>query len=126
MKQKLNSIISQLCTFGASLFIFSHSAWAQGGGAPPEQPGVFGMLVPFLLMFGVIYFLMVRPQQKKMKEHQELIKSLKSGDQVVTNSGIIGQVADLTDKVATVEVAEKVKIRVLRNQIAQVLKEGEL
>ena len=98
------------------------------GGAPAgggQQPGLMGMLFPFLLMFGVIYFLMIRPQQKKMKEHKSLLDSLQHGDEVVTASGMLGKVAGITEKVVTLEVADDVKIRVLKSQIAQIVK-GQL
>lgn len=83
------------------------------------------MLVPLLLMFGVMYFLMIRPQQKKMKQHQEMLKALSQGDEVVTASGILGKVAGLTEKIVTVEVANNVKIKFLKSQISQVLKGQE-
>jgi preprotein translocase subunit YajC len=93
-----------------------------GGAQAAEQPGIFGMLVPFLLMFVVLYFLMIRPQQKKMKEHQQLVSELKQGDEIITNAGILGKVTGLTEKVATVEIADNVRIKILRNQISQVVK----
>ncbi len=95
------------------------------GGAPagiPQQPGLAGMLLPFLAMFGVIYFLMIRPQQKKMKEQQAMLGALKHGDEVVTASGILGKITGITDKVVTVEVADGVKIKILKSQVGQVIK----
>lgn len=88
-------------------------------GAPP-QPGAFGMLMPFILMFVVIYFLIMRPQQKKMKEHQALLEKIQYGDEVVTNAGIFGKVTGITDKVLTVEIADGVRIKMLRSQVASV------
>ncbi|MBI3543932.1 MAG: preprotein translocase subunit YajC [Deltaproteobacteria bacterium] len=78
------------------------------------------MLMPFVLMFGVIYFLIIRPQQKKMKEHQETLGKLSQGDEVVTTGGLIGKVTGITDRVLTVEIASNVKVKVLRTQIAAV------
>ncbi|OFZ69903.1 MAG: preprotein translocase subunit YajC [Bdellovibrionales bacterium RIFOXYD1_FULL_44_7] len=80
------------------------------------------MLIPFLLMFAVLYFLMIRPQQKKAKEQQSMLSALKQGDEVITTSGIIGTVAGLTDKVVTLEIADNVKIKILKSQVSQVVK----
>lgn len=88
-------------------------------GAPP-QPGPFGMLMPFILMFGVIYFLIIRPQQKKMKEHQGTLEKIKYGDEIITNAGIFGKITGITDKVLTVEIADGVKIKMLKSQVASV------
>ena len=78
------------------------------------------MLMPFGLMFLVIYFLIMRPQQKKMKDHQEVLGKLKYGDEVVNTSGIIGKITGITDKVLTVEIADGVKVKMLRSQVASV------
>lgn len=99
------------------------AAGAAAAGAQAPQPGPMQMLAPFAIMFAVIYFFMIRPQQKRMKEHQSLIGALKNGDDVVTNSGIFGKVSGLTEKVVTLEVADQVKIKVLKSQIAQVVKD---
>jgi preprotein translocase subunit YajC len=88
-------------------------------GAPP-QPGMLQMVMPFGLMFLVIYFLIMRPQQKKMKEHQESLSKLKHGDEVVTNAGIFGKVTGITDKVVTVEIAEGVRVKMLKGQISSI------
>jgi preprotein translocase subunit YajC len=88
-----------------------------------QQPGMASMLVPFGLMFGVMYFLMIRPQQKKIKEQQALLASLKSGDEVLTSAGMIGTVKSLTEKVVTLEIAKNVEIKILKSQVAQVVKE---
>jgi len=70
------------------------------------------------IMFFILYFFMIRPQQKKAKTHQEMLSALKKGDRVITNGGLIGRVHSLTDKVANVEIANGVKVEVLRSQIA--------
>ena len=69
-------------------------------------------LVMMLAMFAVFYFLLIRPQQKKAKEHQKMLELLKKGDEVVTNGGIVGKITGITDKLLTVEVSEKVRVRV--------------
>lgn len=77
------------------------------------------MLTPFALMFLVFYFLLIRPQQKKAKEHQTFLKNLKKGDEVVTSGGFHGVVHGLTDPIVTLEVDNNTRIRVDRNQIAR-------
>lgn len=82
---------------------------------------IFGPQVLMLvLMFGVLYFLMIRPQQKRMKEHKEMVEGLKRGDEVVTQGGLIGKVAKVADEEVTVELSEGVKVRVVRQTIASV------
>ena len=78
-----------------------------------------------VLMMGLLYFMMIRPQQKRVKEHQSMLGAMKTGDEVVTNSGILGKIAGMNDKVVTLEVAEKVQLKMLKSQIAQIHK-GEL
>ncbi len=90
-------------------------AFAADGAAAP-QGGLMGFL-PLILIFVVFYFLLIRPQQKKAKEHQEFIANLKKGDEVVTSGGIHGTVTGLTERVATLEIADNVKIKVSRQYI---------
>lgn len=78
-------------------------------------------LVPFVLIFVVFYFFILRPQQKKQKEHQSMLSELKRGDQVVTLSGIYGRIEKLTDDSVMLEVAEKVRIRVERQQVSRLV-----
>ncbi len=87
-----------------------------------QQPGGLMAFAPFLLMFGVVYFLMLRPQQKKVREQQEMITALKHGDEVVTASGLIGKVTGITEKVVTVEVADNVRVKMMKSQVSQVIK----
>ena len=113
-----------------SLLLMNLSALAQDGTLPPptaaaKQPGTLEMLVPFIGMFAIMYFLMIRPQQKKMKEQQAMLGNLKSGDEVLTTSGIIGKVGDISEKTVTVEVDRNVKIRMLKSQIAQVMQPNQ-
>jgi preprotein translocase subunit YajC len=74
-----------------------------------------------VLVFVIFYFLLIRPQQKKAKDHQEMVKKLKKNDEVMTSGGIYGKVVALADNVATLEVAPNVKIRVNRLQISEVV-----
>jgi preprotein translocase subunit YajC len=99
-----------------------------GGAAPGmpagARPGLFETAMPFVLMFGVMYFLILRPQQKRMKEQQAMLSALSTGDSVVTASGILGTIRELGEKVVQIEVANNVQIKVLRSQISQKLKGG--
>ncbi len=101
-------------------------AMGVGGGAGGGQGGGFAALVPLLLMFAIFYFLLIRPQQKKQKKHRELLGSLKKGDMVVTTGGIHGRITGITETVVTLEIAEKVRVKVGRGFISgMVSKEPE-
>jgi preprotein translocase subunit YajC len=95
-------------------------AMGNGGGGGGAQ-GLAGFL-PIILMFVVFYFLLIWPQQKKAKAHRALIANLQKDDMVVTSSGIYGKITGLTDTTVTLEIAEKVRIKVARNAIAGVVK----
>jgi preprotein translocase subunit YajC len=86
----------------------------------------FAQFIPLILIFAIMWFLLIRPQQKKLKEHQAMVAALRRGDQVVTQGGIIGKVtkAKEGDEVE-IEIAEGVKVRVVRNTVAQVLSKTE-
>ncbi len=84
-------------------------------------PGPMMTLIPFVLIFVIMYLMVIRPQQKKNKEHQELLSKLKRNDEVMTSGGIYGKVVDLKETVVTLEVAPNVRIRVHRPQISAVL-----
>ncbi|MGC6528197.1 MAG: preprotein translocase subunit YajC [Paracoccaceae bacterium] len=86
----------------------------------------FGQLVPLILIFGIMYFLLIRPQQKKAKEHQAMVKALRRGDQVITQGGLIGKVSKVKEEnELEVELAENVKVRVVQSTIVQVLNKTE-
>lgn len=97
-------------------------AWAQAapGGAPPAVM----QFAPLVLIFVVFYFLLIRPQQQKAKEHKSMLANLKRNDDVITSGGLYGKVMALTDKVVTLEIAPNVRVRVDRPQIASVAKSG--
>ncbi len=90
--------------------------------AAPQPPGLMGMLLPIVLMIGVFYFLSIRPQQKKMKLQQEMLGALKHGDEVLTSSGMLGKVTGITEQVVTLEVADNVRVKMLKSQVSQVVK----
>lgn len=84
-----------------------------------------GQFIPLILIFAIMWFLLIRPQQKKLKEHQAMVSALRRGDQVVTQGGMIGKVSKVKDDELEVEISEGVKVRVVRNTIAQVLSKTE-
>ncbi|MEM9636750.1 MAG: preprotein translocase subunit YajC [Pseudomonadota bacterium] len=86
----------------------------------------FAQFVPLILIFAIMYFLLIRPQQKKMKEHQAMVAALRRGDQVVTQGGIIGKVAKVKDDgELELEIADGVKVRVVQSTIATVKSKTE-
>jgi preprotein translocase subunit YajC len=92
---------------------------ARPAGAPAGGPGsmINSFLFPMALIFVVFYFMMIRPEQKKRKEQLEWLKNLKKGDEVVTSGGLVGKITGLTESIVTLELQEKVRVRVLRSHI---------
>ena len=90
----------------------------QPGGGGGSQWMIF---LPIILIFAIFYFLLIRPQQKKAKDHRALLSSLKVGDQVLTSGGIYGRVTGLRDNVLTLEISDKVRVKVSRGHIAGVV-----
>ena len=99
-------------------------AYAAGGAAPGGASGI-ASFVPLILIFVVFYFLLIRPQQRKAKEHQQFLGSLKKGERVVTNGGIHGRITGLTDVIVTLEIAEGIKIKVNRSSILTTAADAE-
>ncbi|MGD9864086.1 MAG: preprotein translocase subunit YajC [Pseudodonghicola sp.] len=88
--------------------------------------GAIGQFLPLILIFAIMYFLLIRPQQKKVKDHQAMVEALRRGDQVVTQGGLIGKVSKVKeDGELEVEIAEGIKVRVVKATIAQVLSKTE-
>ena len=83
-------------------------------------PSPFSMLLPLLGMLAIFYFLLIRPQQKRQKETQKMINAIKKGDKVITASGLIGSVAGLRDDIVVVNIADNVKVEMLKNAITAV------
>jgi preprotein translocase subunit YajC len=82
------------------------------------QPSFLETALPFIVMIGVFYFLIIRPQSKKQREAQNFLTQLKRGDEIVTSSGILGRIEGLTDSFVTVEISDGVRIKMLRSSIA--------
>jgi preprotein translocase subunit YajC len=97
------------------------SAYAQ---APGAQPSMLAQFLPLILIFAVFYFLLIRPQMKRAKEHKNLVANLAKGDEVVTNGGLLGKIVDLNDSFVTLELAENVHIKLQRHAVASVMPKG--
>jgi preprotein translocase subunit YajC len=97
-------------------------AWAQSAGGAAGAPSPLVNLLPIALMFVILYFLMIRPQQKRAREHETMVQNLKRGDDIVTNGGIHGRIQAMADKILTVEIAPNVRIKLDRDQVASVLR----
>ena len=96
-------------------------AYAMGAGGSGQGAGGFSAFIPLILMFVVFYFLLIRPQQKKQKEHRTMIDQLKVGDRVITGGNIHGRVTSLSDTTITVEIADKVRVKVTRGSVAALI-----
>ncbi|MGH8175333.1 MAG: preprotein translocase subunit YajC [Steroidobacter sp.] len=103
--------------------ISTAAAQAQGASG---QPSALMQFLPLVLIFIVFYFLLIRPQTKRAKEHRAMVAALETGAEVVTSGGILGKVTELGEQYLTVEIAEGVKVKVQRHTVTQVLPKGTL
>ena len=101
-------------------------AYAQtAGGSAGAMSGLAG-IIPFILMFVIFYFLLIRPQQKRAKEHRQMVENLRRGDQVITAGGIKGKVTRIGDEdEAEIQIADEVRIRIVKSTVAQVVSKTE-
>jgi len=100
--------------------LFISDAWAQGG---LGDGGILGLL-PLVLIFVLFYFLLIRPQQKRQKQHKEMTAAVSKGDEVVTNGGTLGKITKVDDNFITLEVAEGVNIKVQRHAVQMMMPKG--
>jgi preprotein translocase subunit YajC len=100
------------------------SAYAQAAGG--AQPNAFVQLLPLVLIFVVFYFLLIRPQAKRAKEHKAMVAALAVGDEVVTSGGMLGKITETGDQFLTVEIADGVRVKVQRHTVSTVLPKGTL
>ena len=103
---------------------FISSAYAQAAGQP--QASLFDMLWPMLLIFGAFWFLLIRPQQKKQKAHQELVNNVAVGDEVMTAGGILGKITGVSDLYAVLSIADNTEIKIQKSSISQVVPKGTM
>jgi preprotein translocase subunit YajC len=110
------------------MYLFTAVAEAMGlpgGGSGGSGAGGFAGLIPLVLMFVIFYFLLIRPQQKKAKQHRELLSNLKRGDSVITTGGIYGRIVEINENIIVLEVADKVRIKVARSFVSGVSGPGQ-
>lgn len=104
--------------------MFITPAYAQGAG--PSSFENYFQLLPIVAIFAILYFLMIRPQQKRVKQHQDMVKNLRRGDSVVTNGGTVGKVTKLVDgDQIEIEIADGVRVRQMRSMVSEVRTKGE-
>jgi preprotein translocase subunit YajC len=107
--------------------VFISDAFAQAAPAAASSGSMFGSLgsiLPLVLMFVALYFIMIRPQMKRQKEHRALIEALAKGDEVIVSGGIVGRISKVADPYLHVEIADNVEIKVQRLTVLQVLPKG--
>jgi preprotein translocase subunit YajC len=97
-------------------------AYAMGNQAASGQSGQIMAFLPLILLFAVFYFLLIRPQQKRAKTHKQFMENLKKGDKVVTSGGLYGTITGVTDDAVTIEIAEKVRVKILKSAVADYAK----
>lgn len=102
------------------LDLFVSAAWAQDG----AQPGALSPFLFLIIIFVLFYFLLIRPQAKKQKEHRQMVDTLADGDEVITGGGLLGRITDVGEQFVTVEVANGVSLKVQKHTIATVLPKG--
>ncbi len=100
------------------------SAWAQQGAQ--QEPNALLTFLPLIILFVLFYFLLIRPQMKRAKEHRQMVEALAEGDEVVTNGGVAGRITSLGDNFIDVEIADKVTVKVQRQSVSSVLPKGTL
>ncbi len=96
-------------------------AMGTGGGGGTGGSGGLGAFLPLIIIFAIFYFLLIRPQQKKSKQHKQLLTDLKKGDKIVSSGGLHGVITGLGDDVLTVEISPKVRVKITRGSIAGVI-----
>lgn len=100
------------------------TAFAMGTGGQGGAAGGIAQFAPLIILLVIFYFLLIRPQQKRAKEHREMVSTLKQGARVITSGGIHGTIASLDETTVTLEIAEKIKMKVTRGNIATVLQDA--
>ncbi|MGD8408419.1 MAG: preprotein translocase subunit YajC [Thiohalophilus sp.] len=105
---------------------FISDAMAEAAPAAAQQPNVISQLLFFVGIFVIFYFLLIRPQQKRAKEHRNLVSALSKGDEVVTNGGLVGRVTEVGDEYLSLELTDNVEVKLQKQSVANVLPKGTL
>jgi preprotein translocase subunit YajC len=106
--------------------VFISNAYAQTAGAAAGGMSSLTQMLPLVLMFVVLYFIMIRPQMKKQKEHKAMIDALGKGDEVVTGGGLLGRITKVDEQYVSVEIAGNVVVQLQRSAVVQVLPKGTI
>lgn len=101
---------------------FISNAYAQD----PAAAGGLMSFLPLIVIFAVFYFMLIRPQMKRSKEHRQLVSQLAKGDEVVTNGGLLGRITDVSESFVTLELADKVQVKLQRQAVATVMPKGTI
>ena len=104
---------------------FISDVMAEGGDAAAGQGGLLGFL-PLVIIFVIFYFLIIRPQVKRAKEHKKLTESVSKGDEVVTGGGLLGKVSDVNDNFVTLEIAEGTEVKIQRQSVSSLVPKGTI
>ncbi|HKE45250.1 MAG TPA: preprotein translocase subunit YajC [Steroidobacteraceae bacterium] len=99
------------------------NAWAQGA-APGQPGGMINFVILMGLFFAIFYFMLIRPQSKRAKEHRAMLSALATGDEVVTSGGILGRITEIGDNFITVEVADGVRLKIQKGQVSGLMPKG--
>ena len=102
---------------------FISDAMAHGAEA---QGGTLELILPLLLMFGIFYFLLIRPQQKKAKEHKNMVGALGKGDEIITNGGLLAKITGVDDNFLSCKISDNVEVKIQRHAVASVLPKGTI
>jgi preprotein translocase subunit YajC len=100
-------------------------AMGAGGAGGAGGSGGLGAFLPLIIIFAIFYFLLIRPQQKKSKQHKQLLSELRKGDKVISSGGLHGVITGMSDEVLTVEISPKVRVKISRGSIAGVIRRSE-
>lgn len=106
--------------------LFIATAWAQDAGAAPGGSSMLMQLLPLVLIFVVFYFLLIRPQTKRAKEHKNMVEALAKGDEIVTNGGLLGRVSEVGESFLTVKIAEGVEVKVQKQSVSALVPKGTM
>ena len=104
---------------------FIANAYAQAG-TPAAAPNPLISFLPLIILFGIFYFMLIRPQMKRAKEQRNLVAALAKGDEVLTNGGLLGRIAEIADQFVTLEIAPNVMVKMQKQAISAVLPKGTL
>jgi len=109
-----------------SFFISDALAQSAAPAAGANAGNLFQAMLPFVVLFVIFYFLLIRPQQKRAKEHRKMVEALSKGDEIVTNGGLLGKVTAVSEQYITVELAEGVQVKLQRQSVTSVLPKGTI